>query len=126
MTIQFVQQQQIAYSRRDITSLNISLIELQNVYNSHFKNLNLRCMYGQITQQEFFDEQCRLANLMKEITAIKAEIEQFNQTNNVNHGRLTQEERKQVIAYYQTGNYTQIQLASMFGVAQSTIHAICS
>ncbi len=116
--------QGIEYSQSSLRSLNISLIELKNFYNEHFKNLNLKCIAQEITQQEFFDEQTNLNNIMNNIKAIEIEISTYNERKGVKRKQLTESERTQIYHYYKTGNYTQAHLSEMYGVSQAAISGV--
>jgi len=120
----YFQQQRAEYSQSSIRSLNTAVVELQTVYINHFNNLNLRCMAGTITQQEFFDEQQKLTNMMKQLKSLQAEITQLNEAQGVKRGQLTDPERSQIFHYYKTGNYTQPQLSQMYGVSQAAISGV--
>ena len=41
-------------------------------------------------------------------------------------GKLSDRERQEISAYYQTGHFTQDALADQYGVSQSTVHEIIS
>ncbi|WP_135381679.1 hypothetical protein [Vibrio tasmaniensis] len=116
--------QQAEYSQSSIRSLKLSLVELKNFYTEHFNNLNLRCISEEISQQEFFDEQLKLTNLMNQIRGIESQILEFNKTNNVSRKQLTESERSEVFYYYKTGNYTQSQLSEMYSVSQAAISGV--
>lgn len=116
--------QRCEYSQASLRSLNTALLELQNFYNAHFNNLNMRCISGEITQQEFFDEQSKLASMMNQIRELETEVARFNESQGVKRGQLTDPERSQIYHYYKTGNYTQNQLSQMFGVSQAAISGV--
>lgn len=116
--------QRAEYSQASLRSLNMALLELQSFYNEHFSNLNLRCMSGEITQQEFFDEQLKLTCTMNHIKQLEEQIKQFNDSQGVKRGQLSDAEKLQIYHYYKTGNYTQSQLSQMFGVSQAAISGV--
>jgi DNA-directed RNA polymerase specialized sigma subunit len=116
--------QRAEYSQASLRSLNTALLELKNFYNEHFSNLNLRCMSGEISQQDFFDEQRNLSNTIIEIKELELMIDRFNQANGVRRGQLNDSEKNQIYHYYKTGNYTQMQLSQMFGVSQAAISGV--
>lgn len=114
------------YSQESLRSLNLSLIELQRFYREHFNNLNIRCMSGEITKQEFFDEQQQLTNVVAHIREIENKINEFNRSNGITRGKLTDKEKSQIYHYYKTGNYKQSQLSEMFCVTQAAISGVLS
>lgn len=116
--------QRAEYSQTSLRSLKTALLEIQSFYNEHFNNLNLRCMSGEITQQEFFDEQLKLTNTMNQIKELEEQIRQFNDSQGVKRGQLSESEKSQIYHYYQTGNYTQSHLSQMFGVSQAAISGV--
>lgn len=116
--------QRAEYSQHSLRSLRTAVLELQQFYNEHFNNLNSRCMSGEITKQEFFDEQSKLTIIMKRIEEIEDQIRQFNDLQGVKRGHLSESERNQIYHYYQTGNYTQSQLSQMFSVSQAAISGV--
>lgn len=120
----YIYNQRCEYSQSSLRSLNTALLELQNFYNVHFNNLNMRCMAGTITQQEFFDEQRKLSDMMNQIKELEAEITRYNESQGVKRGQLSDSEKTQIYHYYQTGNYTQTQLSQMFGVSQAAISGV--
>ncbi|ABZ78587.1 conserved hypothetical protein [Shewanella halifaxensis HAW-EB4] len=122
--MEYIYNQRAEYSQASLRSLKTALLELQNFYNEHFSNLNLRCMSGDISQQEFFDEQRKLSSMVWQIKDLEAKIEQFNQTQGVKRGQLSDSEKNQIYHYYKTGNYTQMQLSQMFGVSQAAISGV--
>ncbi|HFD4246121.1 hypothetical protein ACJO15_20540 [Vibrio parahaemolyticus] len=81
-------------------------------------------MAGTITQQEFFDEQRKLSDMMNQIKELEAKIVQYNESQGIKRGQLTESERTQIYHYYKTGNYTQTQLSQMFGVSQAAISGV--
>lgn len=120
----YIYNQIAEYSQSSLRSLKTALLELQNFYGEHFNNLNLRCISGEITQQEFFDEQRKLSNMMAQIQELETQIAQFNQGQGVKRGQLSENEKNQIYHYYKTGNYTQVQLSQMFGVSQAAISGV--
>lgn len=123
---EYIHQYKAEYSRQDISALNRAYFELQSFHDTHFRLLHYRCINNEITQEEFFKEQGRLSTILRDINSIKAQIEEYNRSNNVSHGKLTEAEKRQIYHYYKTGNYKQDALAEMFKVAQSTVSEICS
>ncbi|MGY3809675.1 hypothetical protein ACWNG8_21620 [Aeromonas veronii] len=81
-------------------------------------------MAGTITQQEFFDEQRQLSDMMNQLKELEAAISQHNESQGVKRGQLTDSERSQIYHYYKTGNYTQTQLSQMFDVSQAAISGV--
>lgn len=122
--MEYVYNQRAEYSQSSLRSLKTALIELQSFYGEHFNNLNLRCMSGDISQQEFFDEQHKLSIMLKQIKELEAQIAQYNQSQGVKRGQLSDSERTQIYHYYKTGNYTQTQLSEMFSVSQAAISGV--
>lgn len=120
----YIYNQRAEYSQSSLRSLKTALLELQSFYNEHFNNLNMRCMAGDISQQEFFDEQRKLSNMMNQIKELEAQITNFNSSQGVKRGQLSDSERTQIYHYYKTGNYTQSQLSEMFGVSQAAISGV--
>lgn len=120
----YIYNQRAEYSQNSIRSLKTALLELQNFYNEHFNNLNLRCMSGDISQQEFFDEQRNLSEMMSQIKGLEAQIAQFNEAQGIKRGQLSDQEKTQIYHYYKTGNYTQVQLSKMYGVTQAAISGV--
>ncbi|WP_290012557.1 hypothetical protein [Proteus terrae] len=120
----YIYNQRAEYSQASLRSLKTALLELQNFYYAHFSNLNLRCMSGEISQQEFFDEQQKLSSTMNHIKELEEKIAQFNQAQGVKRGQLSEPEKNQIYHYYKTGNYTQMQLSQMFGVSQAAISGV--
>lgn len=114
------------YSQESLRSLSLSLIELQRFYKEHFNNLNIRCMSGDISQQDFFNEQQKLTKIVNQIREIESEINKFNNSQGTKKGKLTDQDRSQIYHYYQTGNYKQSQLSEMFGVTQAAISGVLS
>lgn len=81
-------------------------------------------MAGTISPQEFFDAQKKISDMMNQIKELEAEIARYNESKGVKRGQLTDSEKTQIYHYYQTGNYTQIQLSQMFGVTQAAISGV--
>lgn len=81
-------------------------------------------MSKEITQQEFFDEQTKLSNIMNKIKEIEGQISNYNETQGVKRKQLTESERSQIYHYYKTGNYTQGHLSEMYGVSQAAISGV--
>jgi predicted XRE-type DNA-binding protein len=83
-------------------------------------------MSGEITKQEFFDEQQQLTNVVAHIREIENKINEFNRSNGITRGKLTDKEKSQIYHYYKTGNYKQSQLSEMFCVTQAAISGVLS
>ncbi|MBG9990291.1 hypothetical protein [Pseudoalteromonas sp. NZS37] len=122
--MKYIYNQRAEYSQSSLRSLKTAHLELQNFYNEHFNNLNLRCMSREISQQDFFDEQRKLSDMLSRIKEIEAQITLFNQDQGVKRGQLSDNEKSQIYHYYKTGNYTQVQLSQMFGVTQAAISGV--
>lgn len=120
----YIYNQRAEYSQSSLRSLKTAYLELQNFYNEHFNTLNLRCISGDISQQEFFDEQRKLSDMMSQIKGLEAQIAQFNESQGAKRGQLSDLEKTQIYHYYKTGNYTQAQLSQMFGVSQAAISGV--
>jgi hypothetical protein len=83
-------------------------------------------MNKEITQQEFFNEQTKLSNIMNKIKEIEGQISNYNERQGVKRKQLTEREseRTQMYHYYKTGNYTQGHPSEIYGVSQAAISGV--
>jgi chromosome segregation ATPase len=121
-------QQQQQVSREELARSKQAITELQHHYNSY--EAQLRLLQSNMKTEE---DSIKYASLMLELNRcrdnLNRHINAYNelvQLANVEFptNRLSEQAKKEIYHFYHSGRYNQNQLASQYGVQQSTISKI--
>jgi hypothetical protein len=123
-----IEQQQQQVSREELARSKQAIAELQHHYNTY--EAQLRMLQSSMNTQE---DAVKYASLMLELNrcrdSLNRHITAYNQLIQLADvqfptSRLSDQAKKEIYHLYHSGRYNQIQLASHYGIQQSTVSKI--
>ncbi|MBS3799099.1 hypothetical protein [Pseudoalteromonas sp. BDTF-M6] len=123
-----IQQQQQQITREELARSKQAITELQHHYNTY--EAQVRMLQSNMKTEE---DAIQYSTLMLELNRCRENLNrhinaynQLVQLANVQFptSRLSDQAKKEIYHFYHSGRYNQVQLASQYGVQQSTISKI--
>ena len=112
--------EEIIDTRKNMILNQIKINELNSDYDEMIKEILIKAIDGKVSE----DDIRNLINKKQEIEDISIKIKDRKEDVFTSFKELTENEKNKIKNYYSTGDFTQNELANIFGTTQSTISKI--
>ena len=106
--------------RKNIVLTQVTMDKIKENYEDIIKEIIIKAINKEISEEEIKN----FINKRQEIERISIKANIIRETIPTSSKELSENDRNKIKNYYNTGNFTQSELADIFGVAQATISRI--